>query len=136
MPDISDLSLADAEAVLERAQRLMSAGDISEVLKTFALDVVVRFADRPETSGRPALERFLTARFARQKNYRLQKKLRAVSGQVIACYWEGEWEDGQDGREMQGRGIELLTMRGKEIAMWEATFNVWEKGSAPSLPIV
>jgi hypothetical protein len=45
-------------------------------------------------------------------------------------------EDGQDGREMQGRGIELLTMRGEEIARWEATFNVWQKGSAPSLPIV
>jgi hypothetical protein len=62
--------------------------------------------------------------------------VRAVSGKVIACYWEGEWEDGQDGREMQGRGIELLTMRGEEIARWEATFNVWQKGSPPSLPIV
>ena len=49
---------------------------------------------------------------------------------------DGEWEDGQDGRQMQGRGIELLTMRGGEIAKWEATFNVWQKGSAPSLPIV
>jgi nuclear transport factor 2 (NTF2) superfamily protein len=134
--DIGELAFDDAEAVLERAQRLMSAGDISEVMKTFASDVVVKFADLPETCGKPALENFLLARFARQKNYRLQKQLRAVSGKVIACYWEGEWEDGQDGREMQGRGIELLTMRGGEIAKWEATFNVWQKGSAPSLPIV
>jgi nuclear transport factor 2 (NTF2) superfamily protein len=134
--DIGELTFGDAEAVLERAQRLMSAGDISEVMKTFASDVVVRFADLPETSGKPALENFLSARFARQKNYRLQKQLRAVSGKVIACCWEGEWEDGQDGREMQGRGIELLTMRGEEIARWEATFNVWQKGSPPSLPIV
>ena len=134
--DIGELTFGDAEAVLERAQRLMSAGDIPEVMKTFASDVVVRFADLPETYGKPALENFLLARFARQKNYRLQKQLRAVSGKVIACYWEGEWEDGQDGREMQGRGIELLTMRGKEIARWEATFNVWQKGSPPSLPIV
>jgi hypothetical protein len=37
---------------------------------------------------------------------------------------------------MQGRGIELLTIRGKEIARWEAVFNVWRKGDAPSLPIV
>ena len=134
--DIAELTFGDAEAVLERAQRLMSAGDISEVMKTFASDVVVRFADLPETCGKPALENFLLARFARQKNYRLQKQLRTVSGKVIACYWEGEWEDGQDGREMQGRGIELLTVRGREIARWEATFNVWQKGSAPSLPIV
>lgn len=130
------LTLRDAEAVIDRAQKLMSSGDMVEVMKTFAADVVVRFADFPETQGRQPLEKFLLARFARQKNYRLQKQLRAVSGSVIACYWEGEWDDGRDGRQMQGRGIELLTMRGDEIARWEATFNVWEKGSAPSLPIV
>jgi nuclear transport factor 2 (NTF2) superfamily protein len=135
-PGIKALTISDAEAVLERAQRLMSAGNIAEVMKTFAPDVVVRFADFPETHGRPPLEKFLLARFARQKNYRLQKQLRAVSGNVIACYRDGEWEDGQYGRHMQGRGIELLTMRTGEISRWEATFNVWQKGSAPSLPII
>jgi nuclear transport factor 2 (NTF2) superfamily protein len=135
-PGIEALTIGDAEAVLERAQRLMSAGNIAEVMKTFAPDVVVRFADLPETHGRPPLEKFLLARFARQKNYRLQKQLRAVSGNVIACCWDAEWEDGRDGRHMQGRGIELLTMRSGDIARWEATFNVWQKGSAPSLPIV
>lgn len=134
--DAEGLTLGGAAAVLARAQRLMGTGNISEVMKTFASDVVVRFADRPEMHGKPALESFLAARFARQKNYRLQKELRAVSGNVIACSWEGEWDDGQDGRQMQGRGIELLTMRGGEIARWEAAFNVWQKGSAPSLPIV
>lgn len=134
--DARDLTFADAEAVLERAQRLISAGDVAGVMETFCEDVVVKFADFPETRGRPALEAFLRARFKRQQNYRLQKQLRTVSRNVIACYWDGEWVDGQDGRQMQGRGIELLTMRGTEIAKWEATFNVWQKGDSPSLPIV
>lgn len=133
---IGSLTFDDAEAVLERAQRLLNAGDVSEVVKTFTSDVVVRFADFPETHGRPPLEAFLRARFVRQRNYRLQKQLRAVSGKVIVCYWDAEWEDGQNGHQMEGRGIELLTMRGDEIAKWEATFNVWRKGEAPSLPIV
>ncbi|MEH2555805.1 nuclear transport factor 2 (NTF2) superfamily protein [Bradyrhizobium algeriense] len=133
---IRELTFGDAEAVLSRAQRLLNTGDISEVMKTFASDVVVRFADFPETHGRAPLEAFLRARFARQKNYRLQKQLRAVSGNVIVCHWDAEWEDGLDGRQMEGRGIELLTMRGDEIAKWEATFNVWGKDDAPSLPIV
>lgn len=133
---IQELSFDDAKAVLERGQRLLNAGDVSQVMQTFASDVVVRFADFPETHGRPPLEAFLRARFARQKNYRLQKQLRAVSGNVIVCYWDAEWEDGRDGHQMEGRGIELLTMRGDEIAKWEATFNVWRKGDAPSLPIV
>jgi nuclear transport factor 2 (NTF2) superfamily protein len=133
---IRQLTFIDAEAVLGQAQRLLNAGDISEVMKTFTSDVVVRFADFPETYGRPPLEAFLRARFARQRNYRLHKQLRAVSGSVIVCYWDAEWEDGQNGRQMEGRGIELLTMRDDEIAKWEATFNVWRKGDAPSLPIV
>jgi nuclear transport factor 2 (NTF2) superfamily protein len=133
---IRDLSSGDAEAVLERAQRLLNEGDLSGTMKTFAPDIVVRFADFPETVGKPPLEKFLAARFIRQKNYRLQKQLRAVWSNVIVCSWDAEWEDGRDGRQMQGRGIELLTMRGDEIAKWEATFNVWQKGDPPSLPIV
>jgi nuclear transport factor 2 (NTF2) superfamily protein len=134
--DIRQLTFADAKGVLERAQRLLNAGDLAEVMNTFASDVVVRFADFPETQGKPPLEKFLIARFARQKNYRLQKQLRAVYGSVIVCSWDAEWDDGQDGRPMEGRGIELLTMRGNEIAKWEVAFNVWRKGDAASLPIV
>ncbi|WP_338827063.1 nuclear transport factor 2 family protein [Bradyrhizobium sp. 27S5] len=134
--EANKLTFRDAEAVLERAQKVMSTGDIPAIMKSFASDVVVRFADFPETRGKPPLEQFLRVRFARQKNYRLQKQLRAVSGNVIVCSWDGEWDDGQDGRRMQGRGIEILTMRGGEIAKWEATFNVWPMGSGPSLPIV
>jgi len=134
--DTGDPTFHDAEAVLARAQRLLNAGDISEVMKTFTPDVVVRFADFPEMHGKAPLETFLIARFARQKNYRLQKQLRAISGSVIVCSWDAEWEDGHNGHQMQGRGIELLTMRGDEIAIWEATFNVWQKGAASSLPIV
>lgn len=134
--EANGLTFRDAQAVLDHAQEVMSAGDIREIMKTFAADVVVRFADFPETRGKPPLEQFLRARFVRQKHYRLQKTLRAVSGNVIVCYWEGEWEDGHDGRQMQGRGMEILTMRGGEIAKWEATFNVWQTGSLPSLPII
>ena len=82
-----------------------------------------RIVQLPATHGRPPLEKFLMARFARQKNYRLQKQLRAVSANVIVCSWDAEWDDGQDGRQMQGRGIELLTMRGDEIAKWESYFQ-------------
>lgn len=134
--DTTGLTFRDAEAVLARGQRLLNTGDISEIMKTFASDVMVRFADFPDMHGRAPVEAFMIARFACQKNYRLQKQLRAVSGNVIVCSWDAEWEDGHNGQQMQGRGIELLTMRGDEIAKWEATFNVWQKGAAPSLPIV
>lgn len=132
MPNATALTFRDAEAVIERAQQLMNAGDLAEVTTTFASDVAVSFADLPETGGRPPLETFLMARFARQKNHRLQKQLRAVSETIVACSWEGEWDDGQNGRRMQGRGFELLTTRNGEITRWEAVFNVAPKGGGPS----
>src|SRR5689334_11606135 len=120
----TELTFAEAEAILARAQQLLNTADLSQIMKSFASDVVVRFADFPETQGKSPLEAFMKARFARQRNYQLQKQLRAVTGNVIVCYWDAQWEDAQDGRQMEGRGIELLTMRGDEIARWEATFNV------------
>jgi hypothetical protein len=47
---IIELTFGDAEAVLERAQRLLNAGDVPEIMKAFTSDVVVRFADFPEMS--------------------------------------------------------------------------------------
>jgi nuclear transport factor 2 (NTF2) superfamily protein len=39
--------------------------------------------------GQAELKRFLVARVARQKKYRLKKRLCAVSGEVIVCSWDG-----------------------------------------------
>ena len=40
------------------------------------------------------------------------------------------------GKSMLGRGTEIWTMRGRQIASWDATFNAWEKGGAPTTPVV
>jgi hypothetical protein len=38
--------------------------------------------------------------------------------------WSGEWEDATNGKRMRGYGVEVWTMRGGKIAVWEAAFNV------------
>ncbi|UWU74647.1 hypothetical protein N2603_32005 [Bradyrhizobium huanghuaihaiense] len=50
-PQYSQLTLQDAEAVLDRAQQLMSVGDIAAVMKTFAADVVVRLRTFPKPAA-------------------------------------------------------------------------------------
>src|SRR5262249_45283311 len=104
--------------------------------ESFAPDVVVRFADFPEMHGLAELKRFIAARMARLKGYRLTKRLRAVAGNVIICSWEAGWEDGRDGRAMQGVGGEFLTLSGGKVSVREAVFNVGERGTGGSLPIV
>ena len=39
-------------------------------------------------------------------------------------------------RSMLGRGTEIWILRGRHIAVWDATFNVWEKGGPPATPVV
>lgn len=122
--------------MIRHYQELMGSGKLDRILASFAPDVVVRFADFPEMRGVAELKQFLEKRFARQKNYRLTKQMRGVSGNVLICSWDGDWEDGQDGRAMEGQGVELMTIRDGKIYRWEAVFNVWERGKMGTLPIV
>ena len=107
--------------------------DIDVILAGFTDDVVVRFADQPELRGKENLRKLLEARFARQKGYRLQKRLRMLEGNMVGNYWDGEWEDAFTGKIMVGRGTEFWTFQDGKVSIWEAAFNVWER-DAPTRP--
>ena len=129
-------SVTDAARFVKEVEEAFGSGDVERMLAGFTEDVVVRFADRPEMHGIRAVAEFLRARFSRQKNYRLKKHLRMCCGDMIGNMWDGEWEDAQTGKSMRGRGTEFWTMRGRKIAVWEATFNVWEAGTPPPSPFM
>jgi len=133
--DVSSVTdtLENARAYVKAVETAFGTGDVDQMIKGFTDDVVVRFADRPEMHGIAEVEAFLRLRMARQKNYRLKKYLRMLSGDMIGNMWEGEWEDAQTGKSMRGRGTEFWTMRGRKVAVWEATFNVWEAGATQYL---
>jgi nuclear transport factor 2 (NTF2) superfamily protein len=133
--DVSSVTdtLESARAYVKAVEAAFGTGDVDQMIKGFTEDVVVRFADRPEMHGIAEVEAFLRLRMARQKNYKLKKYLRMLSGDMIGNMWEGEWEDAQTGKSMRGRGTEFWTMRGRKVAVWEATFNVWEAGATQYL---
>jgi hypothetical protein len=54
----------------------------------------------------------------------------------LANTWDASWTDAKTGKSMLGRGTEIWILRGRRIAIWDATFNVWEKGGAPATPVV
>lgn len=129
------MTMEEARALVKKAEALFAAADVAGIVAGYTPDVVVRFGDFPEMRGREAVEKFLRARFARQRNYRLTKDLRSMTGDIISNYWEGTWEDAATGKKMRGRGAESWTMRDGKIALWEAAFNVWEDGGKPVTPI-
>lgn len=126
------LTRREAERLLMFYQDLAGSGAPDRMIEVFTSDVIVRF----EMRGQAELKRFLVARVERQKNYRLKKRLRAACGDVFVCSWDGTWEDGRDDRLMQGSGVEFMTISGGKVKVWEAVFNVWERGTSSSLPIV
>jgi nuclear transport factor 2 (NTF2) superfamily protein len=118
----------EARAFVAHVEKLFMPWDIPGLVEGFTEDCIVRFGDLPEFRGRAALERFFRARRERQKGYRLQKQFRALAGDTIANYWEGEWQDTATGARMKGRGVEIWVMRSGKIAVWEAAFNTGEIG--------
>src|SRR5262249_46160238 len=133
MPGRNPQTLDEARAFVAQVQSLFMPWNIEALLAGFTDDCVVRFGDLPEFRGKAALEGLFRSRMERQKDYRLRKELRALAGDMIANYWEGEWEDRATGRRMWGRGVETWTMRNGRIAVWEAAFNFNEAGKPSAM---
>ena len=134
--DRNPRTVEEARSLVRYVESLFMPWNVEELMNGFTDDVVVRFGDAPEMRGKPELERFFRARSARQKGYVLQKQFRALMNDTIANYWEGTWEDATSGAAMWGRGVEIWVMRDGKIAVWEASFNVREKGKESALGIV
>jgi nuclear transport factor 2 (NTF2) superfamily protein len=130
------LSWDAAERLVQDVEDAFGAADLARIEQGFTEDAVARFADFPEMRGREAVMRFLRARFARTNDYKLRKTLHCLMGDVLANTWDASWEDAQTGKSMLGRGTEIWIVRDGRIAVWDATFNVWEKGGPPSTPVV
>ena len=126
----------EARAFVAHVESLFVPWNIAALLDGFTEDCVVRFGDLPEFRGRAALERLFRGRAERQKGYRLRKEFRALMGDTIANYWEGEWEDSASGARMKGRGVEIWVMRGGRIAVWEAAFNTNEAGKPSAMGLL
>ena len=96
-----------AKRLVQDVEDAFGAADLARIEQGFTEDAVTRFADFPEMRGRAAIMRFLRARFARTKGYRLRKTLHCLMGDVLANTWDANWEDAQTGKPMLGRGTEI-----------------------------
>ena len=129
-------TIEEARAFVAHVESLFMPWNIDGLLDGFTEDCVVRFGDMPEFRGKAALEKLFRSRAERQIGYRLKKELRALAGDSIANYWEGEWRDALTGKEMAGRGVEIWIMRDGKVAVWEAAFNFNEKGKPSAMGLI
>jgi nuclear transport factor 2 (NTF2) superfamily protein len=136
MADRNPRTIEEAHAFVAHVESLFMPWDIPKLLAGFTDDCIVRFGDLQEFHGKAALEKLLRSRSERQKYCRLRKEFRALMGDRIANYWEGEWEDRITGIKMTGRGVEIWVMRDGKIAVWEAAFNAHEAGKPSAMGLV
>jgi nuclear transport factor 2 (NTF2) superfamily protein len=130
------LTWPEARHIVQAVEDAFGAADLTAIAAGFTEDAVARFADFPEMRGKADIMRFLTARFARTQGYKLTKTPRVLMGNRLANTWDATWTDAVTGKAMQGRGTEIWTLHGRQIAEWDATFNVWEQGGAPATPVI
>jgi nuclear transport factor 2 (NTF2) superfamily protein len=126
-------TLEEARALVKHVESLFMPWNIDALADGFTEDCIVRFGNVPELRGREAVRAFFTTRSARQKNYRLTKQLRSLSGDTITNVWDGAWEDAESTTAMKGFGVEVWVLRDGKIAVWEAAFNVGRADQAASV---
>lgn len=125
------IGVEEATRMVQEVEDAYNAADIGRIVDGYSEDVIIRFGDVPEIKGKEDAEKFIRARFARIKNYKLKKSLRTVMGDIVGVYWDGTWEDLETGKQVEVRGTEFWTVRGGKVAEWEATVNTWEAGNRP-----
>ena len=130
------LTWTEGRDLVHAVEDAFGAADLTAIANGFTEDAVARFADFPEMHGRADIMKFLTARFARTLGYKLTKRLQVLTGNRLANTWDASWTDAKTGKAMVGRGTEIWILRGRQIAVWDATFNVWEKAGPPATPVV
>ena len=126
----------EARDVVQAVEDAFGAADLAAIEAGFTEDATARFADFPEMRGRAEIMTFLRARFTRMQGYRLKKTLQVLTGNRMANTWDASWTDARTGKKMLGRGTEIWIMRGRRIAVWDATFNAWEEGGEPMTPVI
>jgi nuclear transport factor 2 (NTF2) superfamily protein len=127
------MQLEEAQALVKRVEALFMPWNVDGLAEGFTEDCVVRFGSVPEFRGREAVRAFFRTRSARQKNYRLTKRLRSLAGDTLTNVWDGAWEDAESGAPMKGFGVEVWVLRDGKIAVWEAAFNVGHADQTPSV---
>jgi nuclear transport factor 2 (NTF2) superfamily protein len=116
-------TVEECRSFVAHVESLFMPWNVDALVDGFTEDCVVRFGIIPEFSGREKLRAFFVARSSKQKNYRLRKQFRTLMGDIMTNIWDGKWEDAATGRPMKGFGVEVWTMRGGRIAIWETAFN-------------
>ncbi|MFD1931388.1 MULTISPECIES: nuclear transport factor 2 family protein [Nonomuraea] len=112
-PPVPPFTETDALAKVQAAEDAWNTRDPARVALAYTPDSVWRNRDTFVT-GREAIERFLTDKWARELDYALRKELWAFGEDRIAVRFQYEWRD-SSGRWWRSYGNELWEFDGEGL---------------------
>lgn len=129
---MSTLTWSGAQGIVEGVMLVFRSRNMPIILEGFAEDAEVVFGPTESFRGRDRIEEFLTARFARQVNHRLEKELRMVDGNRMAVAWWDWWDDPRTLLPMHSKGIETWTVEDGLLSRWDAAVDPAVEGRDPT----
>ena len=112
--------MENAEQIVRHAEAVYRRRVVDEACAMYTPDAVIVWNGREVARGpeqiRAFHEKFFEPAF---RNVRLDKTLRAASGDTIAVEWHATW-DNPDGSRGEQTAAEHWTMRGAQLSEWRA----------------
>ncbi|KAI0393032.1 DUF1348-domain-containing protein [Xylariaceae sp. FL0594] len=107
-PPYPPFTAETAQIKVKAAQDAWNTKDPAKVKMAYTSDSIWRNRST-FLQGRNEIEAFLTAKWRREKDYRLRKELFAFTGDKIAVQFWYEWRDGESGQWWRTYGLEDWT---------------------------
>ncbi|GAP90199.1 putative duf1348-domain-containing protein [Rosellinia necatrix] len=124
-PPYPPFTAETARMKVKAAQDAWNTKDPSKVKLAYTADSIWRNRDT-FLRGRAEIETFLTAKWARERGYRLRKELFAFDGDRVAVQFWYEWYDGDDYDDDSAAGE-----RGQGKGQWWRTYGLEDWTFAP-----
>ena len=107
------------EEIVAYAEKVHRSRDVDRMLTCFDPAIVAYWNGQKIAEGLDELRAFYESFFEKLRDFSLEKKLRAASGNLIAVEWTHTKTD-ENGVVFDGHAAEFWTMKGDRLIEWHA----------------
>lgn len=122
------MSLKEAQEWIEAIISRYSTLNIDAMISCFTPNIVVNYGNLPQINGITALREFLSGRYSSVTDFKLSKRVRCVTSNVVGLEAEVSFTSA-DGKKIKGIAFEFLTVEEGRIAVWDNVSILWDRES-------
>lgn len=123
--DAKGMSLKEAQDWIEDIIARYSTLNIDAMMSCFTPNVVVNYGNLPQIRGIAALREFLSGRYGAVTDFKLAKKVRCVTDDVVGLEAVVSYTNAS-GKKIRGLAFEFLTVDEGRIAVWDNISILWD----------